>query len=245
VPAWRPSMSVAAVVAISGDRAGTAYGSFGCADRGCVVRDQLDQSRAHFGREVVSHPLDCLEPSPGYGGRGGSAAGRVNHQVVVAMDDQCRGADAPELAGAVSGGDDGRELPEGSGGPVPAIEAAQGQLPGCGPRRTDSRGSRCGGRSSPRPQRRPRDRLPAGAASADTSTTRVARCGAVRSSTLSRTASAARATTTARAASAATGAGAVPGDTRWSDALAQSKNQRAGSSTPRRAAARVVWSDSG
>ena len=74
-------------------------------------------SRSHAPtRQVVPHADDRLQSRTGDGARGGGAAGRMNHAVPVAVDDQGRDVDLAEFACSVPRGEDARELASDAGG---------------------------------------------------------------------------------------------------------------------------------
>ena len=80
-------------------------------------------------RQVVAHPLDHDQLCVGDRGRGGAAAGRVDHPVLIAVHHHRRRRDPPELGRPVTGLHDRRHLAAGPGGGVGiAVIAAHGAV---------------------------------------------------------------------------------------------------------------------
>src|SRR4051812_34803380 len=81
-----------------------------------VLGDQIDDPAPRADGKVVSEAGDGLQAGAGYRSRGRGSSGGVHHPVTVAVDHQGRDIDVAKFGGAVSGGEDARELADESGG---------------------------------------------------------------------------------------------------------------------------------
>src|ERR1700733_9571131 len=103
-----------------------------------VRNNEYAQLRPSGRVDLMPHPLDNDEMSPGDGGGGRTAAAWIDHEVNVAVQDQGRRFDMPKLCAPIPGFVNGADLPGESTG----VRAISIPLPGpqciIGPRLLDS-----------------------------------------------------------------------------------------------------------